>query len=76
MNIWITEKSLMKLHHQKRENFIVTLIRKILHIQITVTQREFVIIYNYFNDEFTKSYNEESNEGYFLEFDIQYPKNT
>ena len=27
-----------------------------------------------FNEDFIKSYNEESNEGYFLEFDVQYPE--
>ena len=27
-----------------------------------------------FNEDFIKNYNEESDEGYFLEFDIQYPK--
>ena len=27
-----------------------------------------------FNEDFMKSYNEESDEGYFLEFDDQYPK--
>ena len=26
-----------------------------------------------FNEDFTKNYNEESNEGYFLEVDVQYP---
>ena len=28
-----------------------------------------------FNEDFIKSYNEETNEGYFLEVDVQYPKN-
>ena len=28
-----------------------------------------------FNEDFIKSYNEESDEGYFLEVDIQYLKN-
>ena len=27
-----------------------------------------------FNEDFIKNYNEESNEGYFLEFDVQYPE--
>ena len=27
-----------------------------------------------FNEDFTKSYNEESDKGYFLEFDVQYPE--
>ena len=27
-----------------------------------------------FNEDFIKSYNEESDEGYFLEVDVQYPK--
>ena len=27
-----------------------------------------------FNEDFTKSYNKESNEGYFLEIYVQYPK--
>ena len=28
-----------------------------------------------FNEDFKKSYNEESDEGYFLEVDAQYPEN-
>ena len=28
-----------------------------------------------FNDDFKKSYNDESDEGYFLEVDVQYPEN-
>ena len=28
-----------------------------------------------FDESFTKSYNEESDKGYFLEVDIQYPQN-
>ena len=28
-----------------------------------------------FNKDFIKSYNEDSDEGYFIEFDIQYPEN-
>ena len=28
----------------------------------------------YFNDDFTKNYNEESDEGYFLKVDVQYPE--
>ena len=28
-----------------------------------------------FNEDFVKSYKEESNEGYFLELHVQYPKN-
>ena len=27
-----------------------------------------------FNEDFIKSYNEESDEGYFLEVDVQYPE--
>ena len=27
-----------------------------------------------FNEDFIKNYNEESDEGYFLEVDLQYPK--
>ena len=27
-----------------------------------------------FNEDFIKNYNEESDEGYFLEFDVQYPQ--
>ena len=27
-----------------------------------------------FNEDFTKNYNEENNEGYFLEVDVQYPE--
>ena len=27
-----------------------------------------------FNEDFIKNYNEESDEGYFLEFDVQYPE--
>ena len=27
-----------------------------------------------FNEDFIKNYNEESNKGYFLEVDVQYPK--
>ena len=29
-----------------------------------------------FNKDFIKSYNEDSSIGYFLEVDVQYPKNT
>ena len=28
-----------------------------------------------FNEDFIKSYNDESDEGYFLEVDVQYPEN-
>ena len=28
-----------------------------------------------FNEDFIKSYNEESDEGYFLKVDVQYPEN-
>ena len=28
-----------------------------------------------FNEDFMRNYNEESNEGYFLEVDVQYPEN-
>ena len=28
-----------------------------------------------FNKDFIKSYNDDSDEGYFLEVDVQYPKN-
>ena len=28
-----------------------------------------------FNEDFIKNYNEESNKGYFLEVNVQYPKN-
>ena len=27
------------------------------------------------NDEFTRNYDEDSNKGYFLEVDVEYPKN-
>ena len=32
-------------------------------------------IYSQFNEDFVKNYNEESNEGYFLETDVQYVEN-
>ena len=38
--------------------------------------KEFLMIEDtsQFNEDFIKNYNEESNEGYFLEVDVQYPE--
>ena len=44
MNIWIIGKALMKLHCMNKKIFTVTLTWKILVMQITSTEREFVKI--------------------------------
>ena len=33
-------------------------------------------IFPEFNEDFTKNYNDESDKGYFLEVDVQYPENS
>ena len=47
-----------------------TLLQKLL-----VNDFEWVEDISEFNENFIKSYNEESDQGYFFEVDIQYPKN-
>ena len=42
MSIWMIEKRLMKHHCLTKKNFIVTYIWKILQMQITSMQKEFV----------------------------------
>ena len=40
--------------------------------KLPVNNFEFVEDTSQFNEDFIKNYNEESDEGYFLEFDVQY----
>ena len=42
MSTWMDGKSLMKRHQLKKRNFIATNIWKILQMQITCMQKEFV----------------------------------
>ena len=42
--------------------------------KLTVGVFEWVEETSQFNKDFTKSYNNDSNEGYFLKVDVQYPK--
>ena len=41
MNIWITEKDLMKQHYLKKNTFIVALIWKTLQMLIIAMQKEY-----------------------------------
>ena len=41
-------------------------------LKLPVNNFEFVYDTSQFNEDFIKNYNEESDEGYFLEFDVQY----
>ena len=42
--------------------------------KLPVKRFEWIKDTHQFNEDFIKIYNEESNEGYFLEVDVQYPK--
>ena len=42
--------------------------------KLPVNNFEWIKDTSQFNDEFIKNYNEESDEGYFLEVDVQYPQ--
>ena len=42
--------------------------------KLLVNNFEWIEDPNQFSEDFIKSYNEESNEGYFLEVDVQYPE--
>ena len=42
--------------------------------RLSVNNFEWIEIISEFNEDFIKSYNEQSDEGYFLEVDIQNPK--
>ena len=42
--------------------------------RLSVSNFEWIENISAFNEDFIKSYNEQSDEGYFLEVDIQYPK--
>ena len=42
--------------------------------QLPVNNFEWIKDTSQFNEDFIKSYNEESDEGYFLEVDVQYPE--
>ena len=42
--------------------------------KLSVKNFEWIEYTSQFNEDFVKSYNEESDEGYFLEVDIQYPE--
>ena len=44
MNLWMIRKNLIKNHCLKKNNFIVTLIGKLLQIQITIMEKESVMI--------------------------------
>ena len=41
--------------------------------KLSVNKSEWTEETSQFNEDFIKNYNEESDEGYFLEFDVQYP---
>ena len=43
--------------------------------KLPVKNFEWTIDTSQFNEDFIKNYNEESDEGYFLEVDVQYLKN-
>ena len=43
--------------------------------KLPVNKFEWVEDTSQFNEDFIKNYNEESDEGYFLEVDVQYPEN-
>ena len=43
--------------------------------KLPVNNFEWIEDTSQFNNDFIKSYNEESDEGYFLEVDVQYPEN-
>ena len=42
--------------------------------KLPVNNFEWIKDTSQFNEDFIKSYNEESDEGYFLEVDVQYPE--
>ena len=42
--------------------------------KIPVNNFEWIKDTSQFNEDFIKSYNEESDKGYFLEIDVQYPE--
>ena len=42
--------------------------------KLTVNNFEWIKDNSQFNEDFIKNYNEESDEGYFLEVDVQYPE--
>ena len=44
MNLWMIRKNLIKHYCLKKNNFIVTLIGKLLQIQITIMEKESVMI--------------------------------
>ena len=43
--------------------------------KLPINNFEWVKDTSQFNEDFIKNYNEKSDEGYFLEVDIQYPEN-
>ena len=43
--------------------------------KLPVNELEWVVDISQFNEDFMKSYNEESDEESFLEVDVQYPEN-
>ena len=42
--------------------------------KLPINSFEWIQDTSYFNEDFIKNYNEKSDEGYFLEADVQYPK--
>ena len=61
----------MQLMVEKRleKEYVIKYVKKIM-----VNQFKWIEDTCPFNEDFTKSYNEESDEGYFLKVDIQYPE--
>ena len=42
--------------------------------KLPINTFEWIQVTSHFNEDFIKNYNEKSDEGYFLEADVQYPK--
>ena len=42
--------------------------------KLPINNFEWIQVTSHFNEDFIKNYNEKSDEGYFLEADVQYPK--
>ena len=42
--------------------------------KLPINNFEWIQVTSHFNEDFMKNYNEKSDEGYFLEADVQYPK--
>ena len=59
---------------QKKNWDVNNLFGQVIFQKLLVNNFEWIEVTSQFSEDFIKNYNEESNEGHFLEDDLQYPK--